>query len=81
MTRIKTFVLEELGPRRGVRDIAEDDSLVELGLVDSLGVFQLIAFLEEEFGVTVADDEVTPENFRSVSTIERFVVTKRGGAA
>jgi acyl carrier protein len=81
MTRIKTFVLEELGPRHGVREISEDESLVERGLVDSLGVFQLIAFLEEEFGVTVADDDVTPENFRSVSTIERFVLAKRGGAA
>lgn len=74
---IRTFVMQELAPRRGVAQVADDESLVELGIVDSLGLFQLMAFLEETFSITVADDELIPDNFRTLATIDRFVRGKR----
>ena len=46
----------------GDTPLADDTSLLEKGIVDSTGVLEVIAFLETAFGVTVADDETTPEN-------------------
>ncbi len=79
VTSIRMFVAENLAPRRGVTEVQDDDSLIEQGIVDSLGIFTLVAFLEEEFGIEIGTDEVTPENFATVNTIERFVQTKRSG--
>ena len=42
-------------------------------VLDSLGVFQLIAFLEERFGIAIADTDITPENFGTLERIERLV--------
>ena len=78
--RIRRFVMDELASRRGVTGLGDDESLVDAGIVDSLGIFQLMAFLEEEFAISIADDEVTPDNFRTVAAIETFVAAKQAGA-
>ena len=57
-------------------DFADESSLMEHGVLDSLGVLELIAFLESEFGIKVADEEILPENFDSVNGISRFVINK-----
>ena len=61
----------------GSRSIAEDDDLLAGGIIDSLGVTQLLAFLEERFGIRVADDELTPANFRTLAAIEAFIACKQ----
>lgn len=73
---IRDFVLDRLAPTSGRTDIADDDNLIENGVIDSLGIFQLVAFLEERFGVTIGDEEITPENFGSVTAIERLVASR-----
>ena len=73
---IRGFVLDRLAPTSGRSDIADDDDLIDSGVIDSLGIFQLVAFLEETFGVTIGDQEITPENFGSVSAIERMVASR-----
>jgi acyl carrier protein len=78
--RIYAFVMEQLAPRRGVTQLARDESLIDTGIVDSLGIFQLMAFLEEEFAISIADDEVTPDNFRTLAAIEAFVEAKQARA-
>lgn len=72
-TTIRDFVLDRLAPTSGRSDIADDDDLIDSGVIDSLGIFQLVAFLEETFGIAIGDEEITPENFGSVSAIERLV--------
>jgi acyl carrier protein len=59
---------------------APDDSFMDTGLIDSTGILEVVTFLEETYELEVDDDELTPENFDSVSNIGRFVVAKRGGA-
>jgi len=73
---IRDFLLDRLAPASGRSDIADEDDLIDSGVVDSLGIFQLVAFLEETFGVAIADDAITPENFGSVSAIERLVASR-----
>ena len=73
---IREFVLDRLAPTSGRSEIADDDDLIDSGIIDSLGIFQLVAFLEESFGVSIGDEEITPENFASVSAIERLVAER-----
>jgi acyl carrier protein len=57
-------------------DLRDDTSFLEEGIVDSTGVLELVAFLEEHFGITVEDEEVVPENLDSLQNIARFLSTK-----
>jgi len=75
-TLIREFVLDRLAPTTGRTDIGEDDDLIDSGVIDSLGIFQLVAFLEERFGVVIGDEEITPENFASIVAIERLVASR-----
>ena len=59
-------------------DLTDDASLLDRGIVDSTGVLEIIGFLEQEFGVTVDDAEILPENLDSVGRIADFVAKKKG---
>jgi acyl carrier protein len=62
--------------------LAADVSLIRRGIVDSTGMLEVIGFLEEEFGLSIADDEMTPENLETIGRIAAFVARKtRAGAA
>jgi acyl carrier protein len=57
---------------------ADDASLLREGIIDSLGVVELVAFLQKEFGLKVDQSEVRPENFDSVAKLAAFVRQKKG---
>jgi acyl carrier protein len=57
--------------------LERDASLLEQGILDSTGVLELVSFLEQHFGITVADDELLPENLDSVEKIALFVEKKK----
>jgi acyl carrier protein len=61
--------------------LSEDDSLLDAGIIDSTGVLDLIGFIEQQFGITVADEELVPENLDTVSRLVRFVERKQAAAA
>ena len=73
---ILTFIVERLAPATGRTHLDDDDDLIDSGVVDSLGIFQLVAFLEEKFGVVIADSEITPDNFATIARIERLVAER-----
>jgi acyl carrier protein len=73
---LREFVVDRLAAASGRSDIGDEDDLIDSGVIDSLGIFQLVAFLEERFGVTVADEEITPENFGTLLAIERLVAAR-----
>ncbi|UWZ81921.1 acyl carrier protein [Occallatibacter riparius] len=58
--------------------LTPDESLLERGVLDSTGVLELIAFLEEHYAIKVEDDDVTPDNLDSVARISDFVSRKLG---
>jgi D-alanine--poly(phosphoribitol) ligase subunit 2 len=53
-----------------------DDTELVGSLVDSLGLMQLVSFIEEQYGVTFEDDEVSVENFRTLGDMDRLVLAK-----
>lgn len=55
------------------RQLADDDSLIDGGIVDSTGVLEVVAFLEQRFGIHVEDADMVPENLDSIARIEAFV--------
>lgn len=75
---IRRFLAESF-PRVGTAtELGADTSLVEGGLVDSLGVVAMVTFLEEEFGIVISDDEVLPEHLDTVARMRDFVARKLG---
>jgi acyl carrier protein len=72
--RIRLYIEEELIDGA---DLGDDDPIA-VGLLDSLGVEQLVAFLEETFGVTFDDEQYTPENLSSIDAVARVIDAKIG---
>ena len=54
-----------------------DRSLMEAGIIDSYGAIDLVAFLETEFGITIADDEITTENLGSIYKMADFALNRK----
>ena len=63
----------------GARDTSysDTDSLLDLHILDSTGVLELILFLEENWGIQVADIEMVPDNLVSVAAIAAYVQRKQ----
>ena len=58
--------------------LADDSSLLDLGLIDSTGVLEVIDYLETTFAITVEDSEMLPENLDSIDRLAAFVRRKKG---
>ena len=74
-TKIRQFIVENFY-LPDPDSFADDASLLDGGVVDSTGVLEVISFLERDFGLTVADHELVPENLDSIARIDAFVARK-----
>ena len=77
---IKQFILEEFLPDVGPEELAADHDLLADGVIDSLGLLKLIAWVEDRFALAVDDTALDPDNFRSIAAIDAFV-TRASAAA
>lgn len=77
--QIKRFVLKNFMFTEDEGAVADQDSLIKKGIVDSTGILELISFLEETFAISVAEDEMVPANFDSIDTITAFLTRKLSG--
>jgi acyl carrier protein len=76
--KLRAFVTENFLFGRRDESLSNDDSLIEKGVIDSTGVLILVAFLEQNLGVAVQDDEIIPENLDSLNRIAAFAARKLG---
>ena len=60
-----------------VDELGDDESFLATGAVDSLGIVQLMGFVEAELGVPVAGEDLVPANFDSLAKLDAFVQRKR----
>jgi len=74
---IRSFLFKKF-PAARKRAIGETVPLLESGIVDSLGMLDVVAFLEQSFHIQVQDDELTPDNFGTIERLGAFVERKRG---
>ena len=69
---IRSFVVDSFF----VDDFADDDGFLRSGIVDSMGMLQLVTFLQERFGIEIRDEELVPENLDSLTRVTAFVERK-----
>lgn len=72
---LRQFVTDNF-PFGQVDELSNDDSFLDRGIVDSTGVLELVAFLEETYGITVEDAELVPANLDSINRLVRFLEGK-----
>lgn len=76
--QVRAFIEQEFLYMRPGVVIADDDSLMKKGVLDSMGVLEVMQFLTDTFGVTPADDEITEANLGSLNAIAGFVRARAG---
>jgi acyl carrier protein len=74
--RIKQYILKNFLFSNDDNAIGDQDSLVRGGILDSTGIYELIMFIEEEFKLTIAPEEMTPDNFDTLEVIDTFINRK-----
>jgi D-alanine--poly(phosphoribitol) ligase subunit 2 len=79
-TKIKQFIVEEFMPDVPVEELDADYDLLTGGVVDSLGLLTVVAWLESEFDIAVDDAALGPESFRTVNAIKEFVDQSRAAS-
>ena len=74
--KVRGFILENFMFSNDESALNSEESLLEKGVIDSTGVMELVAFLEDEYKFRINDDELVPENLDSVRNIVAFVDSK-----
>lgn len=79
--KVRQFVEENFMIGANVKNLKDGDSFLENGIIDSTGVLELVAFIEENFEISVADEDLVPENLDSISNIAAYVGRKKAVSA
>ncbi len=62
-------------------NLSDRDSLLDKGIIDSIGIFDLIAFIEKQFQIKVADEDLIEQNFDSIDNLVGFLTRRTAAAA
>ena len=73
---IRTFLSENFSLSHITR-LPGDQSLTERGFIDSVGIVEVLTFLETRYEIEISDEETVPENIDTIDSIVRFIGTKR----
>ena len=79
--KIRGYLQENFLYMRPDLVLSDDDRLLERGVVDSMGIVEMLTFIEDEFGVKAADDEISEANLGTLRAIARFVAAKQANVA
>ncbi len=75
---VRKYLTDNLVLAGGLADLKDDSSFLERNLLDSTGVLELVAFIEDTYDFKVADDEIVPDNLDSVNVVAAYIARKRG---
>ena len=76
-TEIRDFINDNFMMGRDSSELKDSISLLELGIIDSTGVLELVNFIEESYGITIEDDELTPENLDTIDRMFEYINRKK----
>lgn len=76
--QLREFVVENFMMGQDASELSDSGSLLELGIIDSTGVLELVGFLEETFAIAVEDDDLTPDNLDSIDNLVNYIQKKNG---
>jgi acyl carrier protein len=74
--KLKQYIFEEVLHSDNESSFSDDDDLLEAGL-DSMGIMRLVLYIEQTFGVTLPDEEIEPDNIRSINRIVAWIERHR----
>lgn len=77
---VRRYIEENLLLGAGASSPGDDESFLEHQVLDSTGFLELVAHLEETYGIQIGDEEMVPENLDSLNAIEAFVLGKKAAA-
>jgi acyl carrier protein len=80
-SKVREFIKDNFMYRDDRAELADTESLLDAGLIDSTGILELVAFIETEFSIQMADTDIVPDNLDSVDTIVRYVEGKLDATA
>ncbi len=80
-TEVRQYILDNFLFGRTEVEVSSDASFLDLGIIDSTGVLELITFLEDKYQIKIEDEELVPANLDSLKGITRFVEAKRAASA
>jgi acyl carrier protein len=75
--QIRDFIIENFLFGEEGNGLKDKDSLLEKGIIDSTGVLELVAYLEETYEFQVEDEELIPENLDSIENVTAYIERKR----
>ncbi|MBN1657998.1 MAG: acyl carrier protein [Anaerolineae bacterium] len=78
---IRQFISEKILFSSNGYPYLDDASFLEEGIIDSMGIMELVAFVDEHFGITVEDTELVPDNFDSITRLAGYVQLKKSTGA
>lgn len=76
---LEKFLLEEVAVDTSRKSLEPEDDLLEQGVIDSMGILKLVAYIEETYGVQIDDEDVIPENFQTLASMASFIERKTRG--
>lgn len=76
--QIRQFIVDTGRWHGAITELSVDYALIDNEVLDSMGIFELISFVEDEFGITIDDEDLVVENFGSIGAIESMVAAKVG---
>ena len=75
--QIRDFIVDNFMMGRDPSELTNSGSLLDLGIIDSTGVLELVGFMEETYEIQVEDSELVPENLDSVDNLIKYIERKR----
>jgi len=75
--KVRAFIFDNFLFDAEDDELGNDDSFLDQGIIDSTGVLELVEWLEDEFDITVDDEELIPENLDSVDSLTAFISRKK----
>jgi len=76
---IRKFITDNFMIGQNPDELKRDTSFLDNGIIDSLGVLELVSFVEEKFGIEVRDEELVPDNLDSINNLLGYIKRKLGG--
>jgi acyl carrier protein len=74
---LRTLILENYLFSDNPADLRDDVSFMDLGVIDSTGIMEVVIFMEENFGIKVLDEDLLPSNLDSINALVAFVERKQ----
>ena len=75
---VRSYILSVHLPGENPDMLSNEDDLLDMGILDSMAIMQLVDYLEKHYGITVPTEEIDPANFESINALTAFIDKMRG---